>query len=236
MDAGATAGRQARDGAAVIEAIFPEEADDAERAAPRVTAADRGAITVLLRDDGPLSRALGRLARGQIPPLFPLLVAACVAGTLVGLGIGNGDGLEVFAPAVALLLAGPSAASPHSGRFDWLVPPTIRAIEYPFIAVIGFDHGAPRPLILALLAVIALHHCDVAQRARVRLAPPEWVMRAGLGWDGRMLIVAAAALAHAVTADFVVLSLYLGVTFGAEAVTTWLHTARADGHVPGPED
>jgi hypothetical protein len=130
---------------------------------------------------------------------------------------------------VVLLLTGPAATHPHGGRIDWLVPPFIRAIEYGYLAVLGFAHGVSAPLIYVLIAVLAYHHYDTVYRTRQRLWPQEWVFRAGFGWEGRMLVVAFAALSGVLPFAYAVLAAYLGVLFGVESVATWTRTGRGNG-------
>jgi hypothetical protein len=136
----------------------------------------------------------------------------------------------VFAPAVALLLAGSGSSHRHDGRFDWLVPPILRLTEYGFIASVGFARSVPPLLILAVLGAVAFHHYDTVYRVRQRVYPPQWLSLAGLGWDGRMLVIAAGGLLGAVTADFWLLGLYLWVLFIWESVTSWFAAPR--GVVP----
>jgi hypothetical protein len=181
------------------------------------------------RDDGPICAVLGRLAQGQLPPLPGVVVAAFVTAVLAIAGLGSQPSVALFAPVAALLLTGPAATHPHDGRLDWLVPAVIRAIEYGYLAVVGFATGVPEPLIYTLIAVLAYHHYDTVYRTRQRLWPPEWVSRAGLGWDGRMLVVAAAGLAGVPPFAYVVLAAYLGVLFGVESVRTWTRTGRGTG-------
>ncbi|MEU7861461.1 DUF5941 domain-containing protein [Nonomuraea sp. NPDC049141] len=180
---------------------------------------------VAYRDDGPLSRGMGALVSGQLPPLPPLIAGAFVTGVLLLIGVAGSDGLAVFAPAVTLLLAGPGSSHPHDGRLDWLVPPVLRLIEYTFIAAIGFAHDVPPVLIFALLGALAFHHYDLIYRLRQRVYPPPWLSTFGLGWDGRMIVVSLAAVVGFVTGAFVLLALYLWVLFGWESLTCWLATA-----------
>jgi hypothetical protein len=180
---------------------------------------------VAYRDDGPLSRGMGALVSGQLPPLPPLIAGAFVIGVLLLIGVAGSEGLAVFAPAVTLLLAGPGSSHPHDGRFDWLVPPVLRLIEYTFIAACGFAHDVPPVLIFALLGALAFHHYDLIYRLRQRVYPPPWLSTFGLGWDGRMIVVSLAALVGFVTGGFVLLALYLWVLFGWESLTCWLATA-----------
>jgi Family of unknown function (DUF5941) len=188
------------------------------------------------RDDGPICGALGRLAQGQLPPLPGALVAAFVTAVLALAGLGAQHNLALFAPVAALLLTGPAATHPHDGRLDWLVPPVIRAIEYGYLAVLGFATGVPEPLIYLLIAVLAYHHYDTVYRTRQRLWQPAWIFRAGLGWDGRMLIVAAAGLAGVLPFAYAALAAYLGVLFGVESVRTWTRTGRGNGVIVDLEE
>jgi Family of unknown function (DUF5941) len=184
---------------------------------------------VAYRDDGWVSQTLGRLARGMLPPLAPALVAAGITMVLVLADLGGQTGPALFAPVVALLMTGPAATHPHDGPLDWLVPPIIRAIEYGYLAALGFAQGVSEPLIYVLIAVLAYHHYDTVYRTRQRLWPQEWVFRAGLGWDGRMLLVAVAALAGITPFAYAALAAYLGVLFGVESVYTWTRTERGEG-------
>jgi hypothetical protein len=181
------------------------------------------------RDDGPICGLLGRLAQGNLPPLLPALVAAVITLVLLFAGVGGEGGLALFAPVVALLLTGPASTHPHDGRLDWLVPPMIRAIEYGYLAVLGFAHGVSEPLIYVLIAVLAYHHYDTVYRTRQKLWPQEWVFRAGLGWEGRMLIVAAAGFVGVLPFAYAALATYLGVLFVVESVLTWTRTDRGSG-------
>ncbi|MFK4040205.1 DUF5941 domain-containing protein [Nonomuraea wenchangensis] len=177
---------------------------------------------VAQRDDGPLSRAMGLLVAGQLPPLPPVLAGTFVTGVLLLLGVAGADGLAVFAPAVTLLLAGPGSTHPHDGRFDWLVPPILRLIEYTFVAAVGFAHGLHPLLIMVLLGALAFHHYDLVYRLRERVHPPSWLATAGLGWDGRMMVVSLVALMGPLTVGYTLLALYLWGLFGWESLTRWL--------------
>jgi hypothetical protein len=188
-----------------------------------------GSRLLAYRDDGPVAQTLGRLTGGQLPPLLPLLVAAIVTAILLVAGVGGQTSPAIFAPVLALLLCGPASANPHSGRLDWLVPPLIRAIEYGYLATLGFAHGVSKPLVYAFIGILAYHHYDTVYRTRQRLWPARWVFRAGLGWDGRMLIAVAATLVGVLPLAFAVLTVYLGLLFGAESVYTWTRTGRGSG-------
>lgn len=182
---------------------------------------------VSYRDDGPLSRGMGALVAGQLPPLPPAIAGAFVTGILILVGLGGTDGLAVFAPAVTLLLAGPGSSHAHDGRVDWLVPPILRLTEYVFVAAVCFGHDLHPLIIFALLGAMAFHHYDLAYRVRQRVYPPPWLSTAGLGWDGRMLVVSAGVIIGQVTAVCVLLALYLWCLFGWESMTCWLAAPRS---------
>jgi hypothetical protein len=188
------------------------------------------------RDDGPVCTALGRLARGMLPPLPGALVALVITAVLLVAGVGEQNTPALFAPVVALLLTGPASTHPHNGRLDWLVPPIIRGIEYGYLAVLGFAQGVSAPLIYVLIAVLAYHHYDTVYRTRQRLWPQDWVFRAGLGWEGRMLIVAFVGLSGLLPFAYAALAAYLGVLFGCESVTTWARTGRGSGVIVDLEE
>ncbi|RJL30564.1 hypothetical protein D5H75_23440 [Bailinhaonella thermotolerans] len=191
-----------------------------------MTPVPRNAV-VAYRDDGPVARGLGHLAKGQIPPLLPAIVGLVMTGVLLFLGVAREGDPAVFAPAVVLLLAGPGSSSPHSGRLDWLVPPILRVTEYGFLAAVGFAAGASPVVIYALLGALAFHHYDVVYRVRQRIYPPSWLGLAGLGWDGRMLFAALAAYAGLVQAGYVLLAVWLWGLFAWESVTSWLAAPRS---------
>ncbi|SDH78221.1 DUF5941 domain-containing protein [Nonomuraea jiangxiensis] len=187
---------------------------------------------VAYRDDGPLSRAMGLLVAGQLPPLPPVVAGAFVTGVLLVIGVAGSDGLAVFAPAVTLLLAGPGSTHPHDGRFDWLVVPILRLIEYTFVVACGFAHDMPPVLIFLLLGALAFHHYDLVYRLRQRVYPPAWLATFGLGWDGRMMMVSLVALTGWITAGYVLLALYLWALFGWESLTCWLAAPRSGAEPP----
>jgi hypothetical protein len=181
---------------------------------------------VAQRDDGGLAKAMGAVVSGQLPPLPPAVAGAFVTGVLLAVGVAESAALAIFTPIVAVLLIGPGSSHAHDGRLDWLVPPILRLVEYVFVVCVGLAWEVPAPLIFALLGAILFHHYDLVQRMRQRVYPPSWLGTAGLGWEGRMLLVSLAALAEAVTAGFVVLAAYLWGLFLWESVTCWMAAAE----------
>jgi len=174
------------------------------------------------RDDGPLARWLGVLAGDWIPPFLTAFTGMVVTLVLVLSGVSDLPGITLLTPVVATLLAGLAAGHPHDGRLAWLVPPTLRITEYTFIVVVGLASDAPRPVVYVLLAALAYHHYDLVYRVRQRIAPPGWLNAAGLGWDGRMLVIAVGALLGWDAFAFEALAGYLWLLFAAESVKSWL--------------
>lgn len=175
-----------------------------------------------LRDDGYLSRGLGRLAAGALPPLPPAAVGALVTAVLALAGFGQLGGITLFAPAAALLLAGVGAGHRHDGRADWLVPPILRGTEYLYLAALGDGFAVPGPLMFLLLAAVVAQHCDTAARLRCGVRPVPWVASAMLGWDGRMLLLAIGAMLGWLPFAYGLLAGYLWVLCGWTAITRWL--------------
>jgi hypothetical protein len=173
------------------------------------------------RDDGVVSRWLGRLVQGRLPPLPPVLVGLFVTCVLTGLGLENLPGILVLTPVEAMLLAGLGACHPHDGRLDWLVPALLEAGECVFLAALGFSHRVPAVLVFAVLAGLIMRHLDVAYRARSGRGIP--ADRFGLGWDGRMLLAGLAAMIGIMPFVYAALSGYLLVLFCWDFLSGWLH-------------
>ncbi len=195
----------------------------AQMSVPRAPGADLAAC----RGDGVVSRWLGGLVQGRLPPLLPVPVGLLVTGVLAALGLQNLPGVLVLTPVEAMLLAALGACHPHDGRLDWLTPPLLQAGECVFLAALGLAHRVPAPVVFALLAGVVVRHADLAHRAAVGRPIPADVF--GLGWDGRMLLAGLAAVTGIVPFAYAVISGYLWLLFGWEFLTGWLparNTAR----------
>jgi Family of unknown function (DUF5941) len=177
---------------------------------------------IAARDDGPLAAWMGGLVQGQLPPLLPVFAGIMVTAMLAVLGMHNLPGPLLLTPAVAMLLAGLGAGSPHEGRLDWLVPPLLQAGQYVYLAAVGFARNVPAPAIFALIAVIALHHLDLLYRQRAGILPSPGLIAAGLGWEGRMLVAGVGAMLGIEPFVYIALAAYLWAVLGWDSVTTWL--------------
>jgi Family of unknown function (DUF5941) len=179
------------------------------------------------RGDGVLSHWIGGVVEGRLPPLPPLLVGLLVTGVLVALGLGNLPGILVLTPVEAMMLAALGAGHPHDGRFDWLVPALLMTAEGVFLAALGLAEHVAAWLVFALLAAVVMRHADLAFRARVGRGIP--ADKFGLGWEGRMLLAAVAAMTGFAPLAYGVLSGYLWLLFGWDFLSGWLRTTN-----PGP--
>jgi phosphatidylglycerophosphate synthase len=168
------------------------------------------------RDDGPLVRAV--LGRAGLPAPLALAAVAVLAAALA----------SVLTEPLLLpltLVAGLAARAPHAGPIDWLVPAALRAAEYLAVVAVGLAGPVPPPVIYLLLFTLALHHYDLT--ARMEKAAPESVGRpAPLGWDGRILLLTAGALAGWAGYAEVLLAGLVGGGFLAGAIRDWRASRR----------
>ncbi len=117
------------------------------------------------------------------------------------------------------------------GSLDWLVPAALRAAEYLFAIAAGVIGGAPAWLIFGYLFVLTLHHYDLVARLEKRQpAPP--LHAATLGWEGRSVLLALAAIAGFVNIALVTLGVYLLVLFVASVVLAWFVRPTRAARVP----
>ena len=200
----------------------------------RVAGANSGIIGY--RGDGPLSVWIGGFVDGRLPPAIPLIVGLLVTGVLTVFGMGNLPGLLVFTPAEAMLLAALGCWHRHDGQRDWMVPALLHVGEYVFIAALGFAGKVSPPVTFAVVTAVAMRHFDLAYRARNQVSPG-WFIRPGaaldrsprlpgadwraLGWEGRMIIAAFAAVVGVLPYAYPVFAVYLWGLLAKETVTGW---------------
>lgn len=170
--------------------------------------------TATYRDDGPLRSMPMRVT---LPPLPILLVG--LAGVITALAFiagSEGDATirvtATLCAAVMVLATVTTTRHPHDGPFDWLVPGVLRAAEFGLIIAAGLAADVPKPLIYGLLSVLALYQYDLAARLD-KAASPMLSRAAGLGWDGRVLVVLLALIPGIGVWVFGLLTGYLALVF-----------------------
>jgi hypothetical protein len=183
-----------------------------------------GGVLPAYRGDGALAHRIGRVVRGQLPPLPPLLVGLLVTCDLAYLGLANLPGFLVLGPVAAMLLAALGACHPHDGRLDWLVPSLLLVGEAIFLTGLGFARHVWLPMIFVLLAAAAVRHADIAYRARAGRGVP--ADKFGLGWDGRMLVAGFAAVFGIVPFAYAALAAWLWLLTAWDFLGAWLKTAN----------
>jgi hypothetical protein len=193
----------------------------------------RGALELYI-DAGPLARDIGHaLGRVRLPEIPLVLAAGALLGVaLAGLDTSLGSRQVLFATVGAVVvITGLCWSGPVRGRFGWLLPALVRVMEYAFVirttAVIA---GDLEWLAYAYLVVIAFHHTDSVARMRyLGRGPARWVYTAGLGYDGRMLVLAALAVtgSEAYRRGLPILVSLLAVVYITECAICWIRTPRS---------
>lgn len=192
-----------------------------------------------LADSGPLVELLVRRARGTVRHAAP--VSAFAGGFLVVASAvlwGPGWQTVVFA-VVHTLMSAVAVARPLKGALDWLVPPLFRAAEYLTVLVLAVDadvNGA-LPAAFGLVAAVAYHHYDTVYRIRGNAgAPPQWLVRATGGHEGRTLLVtvlAAVLTAAQFEVALTVLAVAVAVLVLFESIRFWASSGAPAVHDEG---
>jgi len=209
----------------------------------RAVRTDRAAQALAdLADSGPLARGTARLlapfAR-RLPAFAPPALAAVGAGALAATAALAPRGSWWVVPLAVLyvLTSGLAVARPLRGALDWLVPAFFRAGEYGTVlalAAVSQVNGA-LPAAFGLVAAVAYHHYDTVYRIRGGTgAPPDNLVRAAGGHEGRALLVAvlSAALAgrSGLTAALTVLAAVLALLVLTESIRFWVSSGAPAVH------
>jgi hypothetical protein len=119
----------------------------------------------------------------------------------------------------------------------WIIPPLVRAVEYAYvIALTAFSEPEALPVCFAFLAVLAFHHYDTVYRLRQQQSvPPAWVQAVGGGWEGRIVMVSALALAGVLQVGLLVATVVLALIYLTESTRSWIRYGRGD-RAPAHED
>ncbi|WP_328842072.1 DUF5941 domain-containing protein [Streptomyces europaeiscabiei] len=187
-----------------------------------------------LTDSGPLAEGLTSLLRGK-PRKTGLLSAAFAAVAVVTAAWAWGPAWQVVLVAgLYVLLSAEAVEHPLRGALDWLIPPLFRAAEYCTVLVLAAraDVNGALPAAFGLVAAVAYHHYDTVYRIRGDAgAPPQWLVRAIGGHEGRTLLVTVLAALLAPT-EFKVALTALAVAVAllvlVESIRFWV-TAHKTG-------
>jgi hypothetical protein len=217
----------------------------AERQRADTTAAEQAwrDRLIMLRDDGVLARYLGGLVRGNLLPLPPAVLGLVATALLAHLGLQSLPGILVLSPClIMVLLAAPGSANRHAGRLDWLVPAVLLGWQCLYIATVGQAQGVPTPVSFALCAVLMIRFADLACPGRpvalARSMRRNWAMEVmeadrergtALGWEGRMLLLGAAAAAGIGMFAYLALTAYLGGLICVKVLTSSAWVREGDG-------
>ncbi|SCL55298.1 DUF5941 domain-containing protein [Micromonospora peucetia] len=180
--------------------------------------------TTLYRDDGPLARLLPVARRPG--PLALAVLAALPAAIVLLIALRGGDAAPpprwtLPLALVGLLLAGGVTGVAHNRPLDWLVPAVLRAGEFLFAIAVGVVGDVPPWLIFGYVFVLTLHHYDLTARLEKRQAAPP--LHGGtLGWDGRSVLLALAAIVGFAGIGMATLGTYLLVVFVGSVVLAWV--------------
>jgi hypothetical protein len=119
----------------------------------------------------------------------------------------------------------------------WIVPPLLRAVEYGcVITLTAFADRDAMPACFAFLGVLAFHHYDTVYRLRQQhIAPPAWVQAVGGGWEVRILLVCALAIAGVLELGLLAATVALALIYVTESTRSWVVYGR-DEHPRAPED
>jgi len=189
-------------------------------------------LSILAVIAGPQWALGGLLVAGLLALLYVL--AGRIARSLTWSGATPGDGREVLN---AQLDAGPLASGVASvlpilrpkliGRFAWSIPVVLRVLELGGIAlIVALSDASLVVVAFWVLFVIAYHHYDNLYRSLQGARPPRWLTWAGLGWDGRLAIIALIALTSLWNPTITVLLVWWAVLFGGVASVQWLRSKR----------
>ncbi|MDX2931559.1 DUF5941 domain-containing protein [Streptomyces ipomoeae] len=187
-----------------------------------------------LADSGPLAEVLRRVLPSRYALLARLLALAGAVVLVLTAWLDGPGWSVVIAAAVYVLVSADAVARPLKGALDWLIPPLFRAAEYGTVLVLAVkaDVNGALPAAFGLVAAVAYHHYDTVYRIRGDAgAPPQWLVRAIGGHEGRTLLVTVLAALLAPT-EFKVALTALAVAVAllvlVESIRFWV-TAHKTG-------
>lgn len=217
-------------GGRVLRSLSKAPAGDLERLPARDPARPAWGELDHQLDLGPLARGVA----GALPPTWRMLraaVAGAVVVVLVAVAVASGLHPGWLLPATACLLVslGVGLVAPVTGRLDWAAPSTLFAVE---AAVVLLTQRTLAPAAggaaFLFVAAAAYRRYDIIYRTRDLGRPPAaWTVWVTLGVDGRLLVVALAALWPGA---FATVLLVAGVVIGGfvllESTAAWVTWLR----------
>ncbi|MGW1543673.1 DUF5941 domain-containing protein [Streptomyces sp. NPDC002309] len=182
-----------------------------------------------LADSGPLVELLTRKVR---LPAAPVCAAAGGLLLVTSAALAGATWPTLLAALAYVALSAAAVSRPLKGALDWLVPPFFRAAEYGTVLILAAEsevNGA-LPAAFGLVAAVAYHHYDTVYRIRGDAgAPPQWLVRATGGHEGRTLVVVILAVALS-AAQFTVALTALAVAVALlvllESIRFWVSAHR----------
>ncbi|MFE7357073.1 DUF5941 domain-containing protein [Streptomyces sp. NPDC057543] len=195
-----------------------------------------------LTDFGPLAQFVA--ARGpRIGGTWSAPVIALVGtGALIAAALQQPFGSKqmIFAAVFYTICSGMAVAHPLKGALDWLVPPIFRAAEYCTVLVLAARSDVPGalPAAFGLVSAVAYHHYDTVYRIRGDTgAPPQWLVRAIGGHEGRTLAVAVLAAVFtrhsAFTVALTALAVAVALVVLVESIRFWVSSGAPAVHDEG---
>ena len=116
---------------------------------------------------------------------------------------------------------------PAGSRWSWALPPLERLVEYAVVITLAWPLSATgRAAAFAWLLVVVFHHYDLLYRAIQGRAMPRWINLAGLGFDGRVIVL---VIAYALAWTVPVLAwgaAWGGLLFVIVASVQWIRVLR----------
>ena len=187
-------------------------------------------------DLGPVARLFGRVVR--LPFLVAVLALALLTGFAVAMILQDRTPVAFVAVLLSGLVVGAGARPPVANVLDWQLPALLWVVEAVVVAAVGWAHleAAGQGLAFAFLAAVAYHRYDVVYRLRDTGEPPApWLSLAGLGVEGRLLVVVAVAAwaPGALAAVLAVGAAWLAVLYLAESGAGWRRWIVSQRPAPG---
>jgi hypothetical protein len=184
---------------------------------------------IVLRDDGRLARALGRIGAALPVPAAVLAILAVVP-VLIFAGSDLSDLDAGIVLVWVVVVGGASSGARGWPRMLWAAAPLMRLTEYAtLIWIAALDSEVADPAAYALIGALTFRHYDLVYRLRHSGVPPApWINTLSLGWEGRLIVAYLLLVLGLLPAGMYAMAAVLGVAFVAEAVYGWVVVGRVE--------